>query len=101
MSDNDNSASESDANNFPVIRKIKASAIIGWLKAGIKDTRHGGLASLFYGVFFAGAGLLMHTVIIKAYWLLAGLTTGISPARSIPRDGTLRFEPAYGTRRTT
>jgi len=76
MSENDNPGSESVTNSFPVIRKIKASAIIGWLKAGIKDTRRGGLASLFYGVFFAGAGLLMHTVIIKAYWLLAGLTTG-------------------------
>jgi uncharacterized membrane protein len=76
MSEADNPASESAANSFPVIRKVKASAIIGWLQAGIKDTRRGGFASLFYGVFFAGAGLLMYMVIIKAYWLLAGLTTG-------------------------
>jgi uncharacterized membrane protein len=76
MSENDNPAAETTAYSFPVIRKIKASAILGWLQAGINDTRRGGVASLFYGVFFAGAGMLMHTVIIKAYWLLAGLTTG-------------------------
>jgi uncharacterized membrane protein len=76
VSETDNPASESEANSFPVIRKIKAGAILGWLQAGIKDTRRGGFASLFYGVFFAGAGQLMYTVIIKAYWLLAGLTTG-------------------------
>ncbi len=76
MSENDKPATENSAYSFPVIRKIKARAIISWLQAGVKDTRIGGLASLFYGVIFAGAGMLMHTVILKAYWLLASLTTG-------------------------
>jgi uncharacterized membrane protein len=76
MSETDKLSTENTTHSFPVIRKIKASAIITWLSAGLKDTRRGAFASLFYGVSFAGAGMLMHTVIIKAYWLMAGLTTG-------------------------
>jgi uncharacterized membrane protein len=76
MSEKDTLGAENTTNYFPVVRKVKSSAVISWLKAGIKDTRRAGLASLFYGVFFALAGLIMHLVIVKAYWLMAALTTG-------------------------
>lgn len=76
MSEKDTLGAENTTNYFPVVRKVKASAIISWLKAGIKDTRRAGFSSLFYGVFFALAGLVMHLVVIKAYWLMAALTTG-------------------------
>ncbi len=67
---------ESGIHTFPVIRKIKSRAILSWLRDGLRDTRLSGLASLFYGLIFALAGILIHTVILKAGWLLAGLTTG-------------------------
>lgn len=62
--------------NFPVIRHVSPSHIVGWLKAGIQDTRQAGLASLFYGVCFAAAGWIMKFVFDEAYGLFAGLVTG-------------------------
>ena len=76
MSENDKTVTENPSSSFPVMRRVKASAIIDWLHAGVEDTRRGGLASLFYGVFFAATGLLLHAVFAENYWLLAGLTTG-------------------------
>lgn len=69
----DTAAAES---SFPVIRKTETRNIIKWLRYGLQDVRQGGFASLFYGVVFSAAGLLLHTVITKASWLLAALTTG-------------------------
>jgi len=37
--------------SFPVIRHVKPSNILGWIEAGIQDTRQAGMASLFYGAF--------------------------------------------------
>jgi uncharacterized membrane protein len=76
MNDAEFDGKENPVSAFPVIREIKPSAIIKWLQAGLADTRRGGLASLFYGVFFAAAGWLMHFVFAEAYGLFAGLTTG-------------------------
>jgi uncharacterized membrane protein len=64
------------ANSFPVVRKIKTRAIITWLQYGLRDMRQAGFSSLFYGAFFAIAGLLMHAVLFEASWLLSALTTG-------------------------
>ncbi|HQN64667.1 MAG TPA: DUF2189 domain-containing protein [Methylophilus sp.] len=61
---------------FPVIRHVKPSHILGWLKAGIRDTRQAGLSSLFYGAFFAAAGWVMKFVFDEAYGLFTGLVTG-------------------------
>ena len=61
---------------YPDIRRVKASAIIDWLHAGVEDTHRGGRASLFYGIIFAATGILIHTFFAENYWLLAGLTTG-------------------------
>lgn len=72
----ENSKPEDSDYNFPVIREVKMGNILSWLQQGLRDLRQGGLASLFYGFVFAAAGMLMHTVITKATWLLAGLTTG-------------------------
>ena len=76
MSEIDKPVTESPSSRFPSIRRVKASAIIDWLHAGVVDTHRGGRASLFYGVFFAVTGLIIHTVFAETYWLLAGLTTG-------------------------
>lgn len=67
---------EATDSSFPVIHKVKSHHIIKWLLCGLSDTRQGGLSSLFYGVIFSAAGMLLHTVLTKASWLLAGLTTG-------------------------
>lgn len=67
---------ESDNYRFPVIRNIKSSQIINWLRHGFNDFRQAKFASLFYGVVFASAGLLMHEVLFEVSWLLSGLTTG-------------------------
>ncbi|MDP3088143.1 MAG: DUF2189 domain-containing protein [Methylotenera sp.] len=76
MSDTELKSTESLPSAFPTIRKVNPSNILNWLHAGVEDTRRGGLASLFYGVFFAAAGWLMQVVFAEAYGLFAGLTTG-------------------------
>lgn len=76
MTENSTTDTESSANGFPVIRKVESSNIIRWLTHGIDDLRQAKLASLFYGAVFASAGLLMHTVLFDASWLLSSLTTG-------------------------
>jgi len=63
-------------NISPLMLHVRASAIIDWLHAGVTDTHRGGPASIFYGITFAAAGLIMHTVLAESDWLLAGLTTG-------------------------
>lgn len=62
--------------SFPVIRHVKPSNILGWIEAGIQDTRQAGIASMFYGAFFALAGWVMKTVFDEAYGLFPGLATG-------------------------
>lgn len=62
--------------HFPIICHVKPSNILGWIKAGIQDTRQAGLASLFYGAFFALAGWVMKIVFDEAYGLFPGLATG-------------------------
>ncbi|MGB4812083.1 MAG: DUF2189 domain-containing protein [Methylophilaceae bacterium] len=76
MSKTDSAITNEPTSGYPVIRRVKASAIIDWLHAGVVDTHRGGWASLFYGVFFAATGLLIHTFFADNYWLLAGITTG-------------------------
>ncbi len=76
MSDEEIPNTESPHSPFPVIRQVKPSAIIHWLRAGIADTRKSGFSSLFYGVFFAAAGWLMQIVFSKAYGLFSALMTG-------------------------
>lgn len=67
---------KNSVNSFPVVRKIEPRAVVNWLKHGLHDMRQAGFSSLFYGVIFAAAGILMHTVFIEASWLLAALTSG-------------------------
>ncbi|WP_313953962.1 DUF2189 domain-containing protein [Accumulibacter sp.] len=76
MSDNEPPGTEGPASRFPVIRRVEAGAVVGWLRAGWNDLRQGGLASLFYGACFATAGWLMQVVFAEAYALFAGFTTG-------------------------
>lgn len=76
MSDSNATPADNRVNYFPVIRKVKTKSILTWLNRGLNDLHQGAFSSLFYGIIFAIAGLLMHTVLIQASWLLAGLTTG-------------------------
>lgn len=76
MSINNNTEAESPTYSFPVIRKIKSSQIIAWLRLAVSDLCQARFASLFYGFVFAGAGMLMHDVLFELSWLLSGLTTG-------------------------
>lgn len=61
---------------FPEIRSIGFDAPLRWLKAGLRDLRLAGSASLFYGACYAVAGWLMQVVFAHAYALFAGLVTG-------------------------
>jgi uncharacterized membrane protein len=76
MSDNQLPSDPPPQSTFPVIRHVKPNHILGWLKAGIQDTRQSGLPSLFYGAFFAVAGLVMKIVFDQAYGLFPALATG-------------------------
>jgi len=46
MSDNEPPGAAS-SNRFPVIRQVETRAVVGWLRAGWRDLRQGGSASLF------------------------------------------------------
>jgi uncharacterized membrane protein len=76
MSIHNTTGIENTPYHFPVIRKIKSSQIIDWLHYGTTDLLKARFASLFYGVVFASAGLLMHEVLFEVSWLLSGLTSG-------------------------
>lgn len=76
MSKNKIAEVDSASQRFPVVRKIQSSNIIDWLRRGLDDVRQAQFASLFYGIIFACAGILMHTVLFDASWLLSALTTG-------------------------
>lgn len=76
MSDNDLPNVQLPHNSFPIIRQVKPRNILGWVKAGIQDMRQAGMASLFYGAFFALAGWVMKIVFDEAYGLFPGLATG-------------------------
>ncbi len=76
MSTNKATEAASTTYRFPVIRKIKSAHILNWLNHGIADLKQAKFASLFYGIIFASAGMLMHTVLFEVSWLLSGLTTG-------------------------
>ena len=76
MSKNEIAESKSASESFKVRIQINPSIVIDWLHAGVVDTHSGGWASLFYGVVFAGTGILIHIYFSNDYWLLAGLTTG-------------------------
>lgn len=76
MSDNQLSNTENPPHSFPVIRTIRSRNILDWLRHSITDIRQAKFASLFYGLVFTSAGILMNTVLFKASWLLSSLTTG-------------------------
>jgi len=61
---------------FPLIRAVGWDAPGRWLRAGLRDFRRGGRASLFYGACFALGGWLVQVVFAHAYALFAGLVTG-------------------------
>lgn len=76
MSDEELPSQESSHSNFPVICEVKTSNVIGWLKAGVKDSYQSGFSSVFYGAFFAICGWLMKIVLAENPGLLSGLITG-------------------------
>jgi uncharacterized membrane protein len=76
MKDNNQQDLRRSPTGMPVLKRIPPSAILNWLHAGVSDTRHAGMASLFYGASFALAGLLLYAVFADYYALFAALTTG-------------------------
>jgi uncharacterized membrane protein len=76
MSQNNVPVAADPASSFPVINRVDAGAVLGWLRSGWQDVRQAGLSSLFYGVCFAVAGWLMQRVFAHAYALFAALITG-------------------------
>jgi len=76
MIDNHQQELRRPPNGLPVLKRIPPSAILNWLHAGVSDTWHAGMASLFYGASFALAGLVLYAVFAEYYALFAALTTG-------------------------
>ena len=76
MSENKILGSESPAHGFPIIRTIKPHNIIDWLKHSLADLRQAKFASLFYGLVFASAGIMMNAALFEASWLLPSLSSG-------------------------
>lgn len=64
------------ADTSPMIGHVQVSNIARWLRLGMNDFRRAWSASLFYGVAFSIAGILLHQVFLSAHWLLSGLITG-------------------------
>lgn len=64
------------ADDHILIHKVSPSIIPDWLHSGVTDLHLAGRASLFYGIFFAAVGVIIHTIFSENYWFLAGTTTG-------------------------
>jgi uncharacterized membrane protein len=62
---------------FPVVRSgLPLSAPFDWLRRGAADLRTCGFASLFYGLCFAGTGILLLLAFRHAVQLVTAVTTG-------------------------
>ncbi len=65
------------ANPFPVVRSgLPLTAPIDWLRRGADDLKACGWPSLFYGVCFAGTGLVLMLALRHAVQLVTAVTTG-------------------------
>ena len=66
-----------ELHQFPVIRTgLPLSAPLDWLRHGADDLKAGGFASLFYGMCFAAAGLLLFLAFRHAVQLVTAVTAG-------------------------
>jgi uncharacterized membrane protein len=62
---------------FPTVRSgLPLTAPFEWLRRGADDLRAGGFASLFYGLCFAGGGLLLFLAFRHAVQLVTAVTAG-------------------------
>lgn len=61
---------------LPEVRNVGIGAPWRWLAAGWRDFRAHPLPSAFYGVCFAGMGLLIYVVFRHAYQYVSALVTG-------------------------
>ena len=62
---------------FPVVRSgLPLSAPFDWLRRGAADLKTCGFASLFYGLCFAGTGILLLLAFRHAVQLVTAVTTG-------------------------
>lgn len=66
----------SPSSPFPPIRTMPVLQPLRWIALGWHDLRATGGRSLFYGVFFAGMGVLLSTVLVHAPAYLSALTCG-------------------------
>lgn len=70
-------APRQELHQFPVIRTgLPLSAPLGWLRRGADDLKAGGFASLFYGMCFAAAGLVLFLAFRHAVQLVTAVTAG-------------------------
>lgn len=70
------SPGKSPLSSFPPIRTMPMLQPLRWLALGWRDLRATGGRSLFYGLFFAGMGMLLSTVLAHAPAYLSALTCG-------------------------
>lgn len=61
---------------LPGVRRVRASAPLGWLAAGWRDYRAHPRASAFYGACFAAMGWLVAVTFRNAYEYVSALVTG-------------------------
>lgn len=68
---------EARQQSFPTVRSgLPLTAPFDWLRRGADDLRAGGFASLFYGLCFAGGGLLLFLAFRHAVQLVTAVTAG-------------------------
>lgn len=68
---------EAPQHSFPTVRSgLPLTAPFDWLRRGADDLRAGGFASLFYGLCFAGGGLLLFLAFRHAVQLVTAVTAG-------------------------
>jgi uncharacterized membrane protein len=76
---------------FPVVRSgLPLSAPFDWLRRGAADLRTCGFASLFYGLCFAGTGILLLLAFRHAVQLVTAVTTGFMLVGPVFRHRPLR-----------
>lgn len=65
-----------EKSSFPPIRRVSPKQVFSWLRLGWCDIWAAPLGSLFYGLCFAGMGLLLRMVLANAPQYLSALSCG-------------------------
>lgn len=76
LPENGAAAGQTPPSSFPPICTVPMLRPLHWIALGWRDLRATGGQSLFYGLFFAGMGLLLSVVLAHAPAYLSALTCG-------------------------